>query len=71
MNLEKYRESEMFKKCWEIQRNAEKFREMQRNGQFYSTPPNILLGGISEGWPLWVGWIPPVAIPNPVPKWKV
>ena len=27
-------------------------------GQFYSTPPNILLGGISVGWPLWTwnGW---------------
>ena len=26
--------------------------------QFYSTPPNILLGGISVGWPLWTwnGW---------------
>ena len=22
-------------------------------GQFYSTPPYILLGGISVGWPLW------------------
>ena len=22
-------------------------------GQFYSTPPNIILGGISVGWPLW------------------
>ena len=28
------------------------------NWQFYSTPPNILLGGISVGWPLWTwnGW---------------
>ena len=28
------------------------------NFKFYSTPPNILLGGISVGWPLWTwnGW---------------
>ena len=59
----------------------------QPSRQFYSTRPNILLGGISVGWPLWTwnGWILSVAIPNPdqptimnfwhiitsVPKWKV
>ena len=42
----------------ETNTNTNRKKDTNRNyfvtlgGQFYSTPPNILLGGISVGWPL-------------------
>ena len=55
-----------------------------KSWQFYSTPPNILLCGISVGWPLWTwnGWdgshLSPSQTPTnqssrffSEPKWKV
>ena len=59
MNLEKYRESEMFKKCWEIQRNAEKFREMQRNVDRSQSDFYFLLlenGHFWGNWSFWGNW---------------